>query len=319
MPFRSVRPPPDARYSVLFFLGGKSVMRRAVVVIAMSAVALAGCGSSGGGGNPSATGNGVLDPSALVAASYSKITAAKTAKVDVSFSLTQGQQSGGSGTDLHFSGTGGLNFGDKAGDLTLDLPDDGQLQERILGTVIYEKLPASEAGTSPLLKGKWLKIDLNKAAQQQGLSSAGNMGPSDPSQIFHMLTSVSNGVTKVGDEKVRGVDTTHYRAVVDLGKVGAQQGYSPADVAKLKQLMGTSSYPVDVWIDKDGLPRRVQFDQPVPTTSAAGLKGARMIATEEFYDFGTPVSVQAPPADQTVDASKITGGTSGSAGQPTHA
>jgi hypothetical protein len=280
--------------------------KKMLAVSALSAVALVGCGSSGGGATAvSGAKSSVLDPAALVAASYTKMTAAKTAKLDLSMKLSA---SGAGGGDFSFTGTGAEDFAKKAATLSLSLPEGkGTIDERVLEKTVYEKLPATEA--PPALKGKWVKIDLDKAAQAAGLGSTGDTSNSDPTQILQMLSSVSDGVTKVGDEQVRGVNTHHFRAVVDLGKVSAKAGNSPAQIDRLKQMLGTSSYPVDIWVDDSGLTHRLQFQMPLPkqTTQGSGLTDAKMVATEEFYDFGTPVSVEAPPAADTVDISQLSG------------
>ena len=44
------------------------------------------------------------------------------------------------------------------------------------------------------------------------------LGQSDPPQFLAYLETVSAGVTKVGTETMRGVDTTHYHATLDLAK-----------------------------------------------------------------------------------------------------
>jgi hypothetical protein len=304
-------------------------MRRVVVLLAMSTVAIAGCGSSGGSAKPAAAPSTVSvtpgagsaqSPGALVAASYSKMTAAKTAKLDLTFHLTAGSAGstgGGSGTDIHFTGTGVQDFANKKALLTVQDPSGETIEERLLGRVIYVKLPPAATGSDSQLRGKsWLKTDLDKAAQSAGLGSSGAGSTSDPTQILQLLSSVSDQVTKVGDEKVRGTDTTHYHAVMDLTKASTSQGNTPQQADRLKQLLGTSTMPVDVWVDGDGLARRLQFQMPLPKAQAsqAGLANGSIASTEEFYDFGTPVSVDAPPADQTVDALSLSG-----AGGTTHA
>ncbi len=130
-----------------------------------------------------------------------------------------------------------------------------------------------------------------------------------------MLTAVSNKVEEAGTEQVRGVDTKHFRVTVDLTKASTAQGNTPEQAKRLEQLLGTSTMPVDVWVDAQGLPHRLQFRMPVPKSAAgsSGMTNARMVATEEFYDFGTPVDVSPPPAADTVDALSLPGA-NGSAG-----
>lgn len=299
-------------------------MRRVVVALAMSGVVLSGCGTSGGPGQPTAAPSTAAAtgaepapaPGALVAASYGKMTEARTAKLDLSFRLTAGSVGDASGADIRFGGSGVQDFVGKRAALTVEDPGGQRIEQRLIGTTMYIKVPEQAKG-SPALAGKtWLKTDLEKAAQSAGIGSSGAGTGGDPSQMLQMLGSVSNEVTEVAREDVRGVGTTHYRAVVDLTKASTQQGNTPAEAARLKQLLGTSTMPVDVWVDGEGLARRMQFQMPVPKAAAgqSGMRDAKMMATVEYSDFGTPVDVQEPPATQTADASALGSGGSGSGG-----
>ena len=88
-------------------------------------------------------------------------------------------------------------------------------------------------------------------------------------------------MTKVGDETIDGVDTTHYRGRLDL--------------SKLKQLPGAGTQPYDVWIGKDdGYVHRMR------TGYGVGKQSVSMTMT--FSDFGKDVSVTVPPQSQTFEA-----------------
>ena len=69
-------------------------------------------------------------------------------------------------------------------------------------------------------------------------------------------------------------------------------------------MQGTSTQPVDVWVDKQGRVRRlsetVDMTHAAPPTPGATLPSS-IALTLEYYDFGTPVRVEIPPADQTTD------------------
>jgi hypothetical protein len=79
--------------------------------------------------------------------------------------------------------------------------------------------------------------------------------------------------------------TTHYVATVDAEKV---RRALPGGAGGL----GGSTVPVDVWVDADGLVRRVHV-----SAGAAGGRGG-MEAQLDITDLGVPVDVTAPPADQ---------------------
>jgi hypothetical protein len=168
----------------------------------------------------------------------------------------------------------------------------GPLEERVVDGTVYVQLPASILG---LLGGsggsKWFSFS------SSGLGGAASpvpgLGEADPSQFLAYLETVSDNVKNVGSESIRGVETTHYHATLDLGKAidKAQVPQSLRD--SLQQVLAQSGaqapvIPVDVFVDAGGRLRRVSM-----TLSAATV-------TLDLYDFGVPVNVQAPPADQIV-------------------
>ena len=158
---------------------------------------------------------------------------------------------------------------------------------------------------------KWLKFDLAKVGKDLGIDLAqlGQVGQ-DPSQSMQMLKAVGGDVKKVGEEKVRGVDTTHYSAKVDFEKYPAAVPASDRAAVKksidnLIKLTGQRTVPVDVWVDDDKVVRR--FGQTIKTKlPGAGSMQMKMIM--DFYDFGTKVDVKKPPADQVQDISELAAG-----------
>jgi hypothetical protein len=160
---------------------------------------------------------------------------------------------------------------------------DVEIDEVLDGTIVYMKSPLFAAA---LPAGKtWLKLDLAKVGKSQGIDLSQLMGQ-DPAQSFAQLQA-SGQVTKVGDETIDGVDTTHYRGRIDLSKL--PQG------AKVAALAHAKYGPYDVWIGKDdGYVRRVR--------SSYTLQQQSIGLTMNFSDFGKDVSVNVPAAAETADA-----------------
>lgn len=283
---------------------------RAVVVATASALALAGCGSGGSGPTGGGAGQAALSPGAIVAGSYQKVADAKTAKFDMTFQLNAPSEPEG---NVSFDGKGEQDFSKGLAAITVNAPGGQTIEQRIIGTTVYIKLPPGTPASSQLGDKTWLKTDLDKAAESAGLGSSGGGAGQDPSQILQMLGNVSDQVTTVGQEPVRGTPTTHYRADVDLAKAATAQGNTPQQAQRLQKLLGANSLPVDVWIGEDGLPHRMRFEMPLPAEATGGVE-ATMAATVEYYDFGTPVDVAAPSASETADLPLPTGGSTGSGG-----
>ncbi len=171
------------------------------------------------------------------------------------------------------------------------------------GTAMYMRFPMLDAltGTS-----KWLSMDLEElgaAGDQLGFGA----GSGNPAQLLEALRGVADDIEELGQQDIRGVPTSGYKVTVDLARAleqateGARELLEPA----LEQL-GDAQMPVEVWIDADGLPRRVVTDMSdLMAAAGAGLGAAS--ATMEFFDYGTPVEVQVPDPSETVSFMDVMG------------
>ena len=272
-------------------------MRRGLFLF-LAALAVAGCG---GGSTLS------FDPAASAA------TTSDTGSAKVAFDTTVN----GGGTNLHVTGDGAVDFRDRVASMTFDVGDllrgsgvpasaDEQWTILTNGLVVYMRAPTL-ARQLPGAK-EWLKLDVEQLAKSRNVNVGQfrQLTQNDPTQMLDYLKAVSGKIDEVGHEDVRGVATTHYRAKVDLDKVADQ---APANVREtfrtsiqaLERGLGTHELPVDVWVDSKNLVRR--FSQHLTVAS-----GGKVDFTVDFFDFGTPVSVQTPPASDTIDLGQLLGG-----------
>jgi hypothetical protein len=283
--------------------------KTSLVLLCTAALGLAACGSSGSTSSPSATKPTAksLDPTTIIAAAFTKTSAAKSARLALTYQVTSGTATSASGVNERATGSGVINFVGKQADLTVIGPTGQSIEERLIGTVAYVKLPSQLAHTYPQLHGKtWLSQKIANNSASLGFGSGGS-DASDPTSILRLVSIVSDRVDKIGTESVRGTPTTHYRATVSFAKAAAKQGLPRAQIQAVEKAIGTATFPVDLWIDDQGVARRMQFRFPLPkaTSSAAAGQSGHVTETLELFDFGTPVSVAAPPASQTADASAL--------------
>jgi hypothetical protein len=277
-----------------------------VAVCAAGATACSGQQGQPGGGQASAGAAPSSQGSAVkvVQAAYDKTTAAHTAKIRVCGKI---QVQGKAQT---FTGHGVANFDAHAARFTEKLPRGaGSVQVRYLNKHVYAKLPKQAA--SKISGGKqWIGIDLAKVAQQKYGASLQQLQqnlPSNPTEELTYLRAVSkNGVHDLGKQTVHGVGATHYKATVDLDKAAKQQ--KPAAQHALQQLekqVGTSTLPVQVWIDKQGRVVQMRFTEHLHPQQKGGDAKASgpvdLTVTEALSDFGTPAHVSAPPQSKTTD------------------
>lgn len=269
-----------------------------------AALVIAGCG--GGGGGPK------LDVPPERAMSFSADKTAGAGSSKMAFEATTVL----SGERLSFGGVGAFDYKTRQGSLSLDLSDflkavgvkSTRFEVLVDGPVVYMKFPGVFAKQLPGGGAKpWVKIDLAEAAALKGVNlSQLQQLNQDPSQILDYLRSTTGDVKEVGQETIRGVNTTQYEATIDLAKVPAQappelRKAAEASLAQLIGRLGTSKLPVQVWVDAEGLLRRFSEVISIP----AGTTKATTSITMEFYDYGTKVDVSPPPADETIDLAAI--------------
>jgi LppX_LprAFG lipoprotein len=276
-------------------------MKRAALASLLVAVTVAGCG--GGSSQPASTDQVDISTSAApqaqaVLAAGQRTSAETSARVSFKATFTG---------DTNGTMTGEGVFSQRQGHLTMDLGGltgvgTGQAEIVFDKLVYYMKLPPGSGASLPPGK-EWFKLDFAKLGKQQGLdlSQLMQLNQSDPSQALDFLQGASDDFEEVGQEEVRGEQTTHYKGTVDLEKVAQE---APADVQEqyreLSELTGDKKVPMDVWIGDDGLVRKIAFTQAVPNGGSVKME-------EELYDFGTDEQVEVPSDDAVVDLTALLG------------
>ena len=159
---------------------------------------------------------------------------------------------------------------------------------------IYLRLPMLDelTGTSGWLVAGPADVGEGQSAPSPG----GSRGVFDPSALLEVLRGVTDDVETVGRDEVRGVPTTRYSATVRLADAldRAPSDRRRALQAQLEQLgVGDALIPVEAWIDRDGLARRVTMGFAGP--SAAATDGSATVEISiELFDYGRPVSIEVP-------------------------
>ncbi|MGD0881349.1 MAG: hypothetical protein ABSB09_07265 [Acidimicrobiales bacterium] len=283
--------------------------RRVAVGVLGAAVLLAGCGgaaSSTGSSSGTASTAAPGSPAAVVLDAYQRTVADRTADV----SLTETVTGGTTGT-VTVNGSGQVDFTTGDAQFTLTVPPVGSITMRLLKPEVYLQLPA--AADAGLPGGvSWVSLDLDtvtKSLTGQSLSQLSSSADVSTDGLSYLEGVSADGVTTVGPATIDGVSTTEYSATIDLAKVGDQRPPRVrAALQRLESSVGLSNVPIQVWIDAQGQVRQESFQETV----TAGGASHSVSATIGYSDFGTPVSVVAPPANQVAPLSSLTGGSSDS-------
>ena len=190
------------------------------------------------------------------------------------------------------SGQGVMDFTNNAAqfDMTyhgVKALDGMTISMRYTGGDAYVSLPMM--GT--LLPGRsWISVPVG--------GSSLSPGSSNPASLLQILQSEGDQVTPLGSSVVDGMPIHGYHVVVPEAAI--QQRIAKADLPvgaaqALQGMFGTGGIAMDVFVnDAGGLLRRLQADLAL---TLAGHSGTGKI-TEDTSNYGVPVTVTAPPADQ---------------------
>ena len=265
--------------------------RLCVVIIAAVAGLIAGCGT--------------VQASAGALSAAVANTAATSSRVAVSTTVS------GPGMTTTFTATGEFDYAHPRGVLRMGGgPGLGGVEVRYLPPRLYVKL-AGAAGVL-LPEGKaWVEMSLPGHAAAGGLPflPLGDVNAS-PMDLLAALTAIASKVTDLGPATVRGVAVTHYRVSIDLAKAEAhQRPQERAEFHSFASSLDSATLPVDVWVDGQARVRRVAISLATPRD--AGMPaGFGVTQAVDYYDFGVPVRVSAPPASEVTSASEVSQGMS---------
>lgn len=267
------------------------MVRKLLPALAASALLLAACSGSA--------------PGEVVAQASEKTQSQETSRVSFEGTI---EVSGGD--PVTFTGEGTADYESQGAQMTFDmsevfsqtgaqLPGTQDMEVIVDGSVVYMKAEFFKQ-LAPGIK-EWLKIDYRKAAEAQGidLSQLNQLGRNDPLLELSLLKGAGK-VEEAGTEEVRGVSTTHYEMTVDLEEVSktAPEELRP-QFDQLIEASGSKTLPVDVWIDDEGLVRRVGYEFELQNTPSG--EPSETTTTLELYDFGIDAGIQPPPESETTD------------------
>lgn len=195
------------------------------------------------------------------------------------------------GTDAVLSGDGTYDWRVDKGRTTYQIPV-GKVEQRLLGAELFYILPQQG--------GAFFRVPTAEvAATPLG-------GTIDPTAQLHALAAVTEA-EHVGEETVRGVPTTHYRGTYDVAEAVARAQGLTRDALRssLGAASGVQEATYDVFLDEDGLLRRLTQTVEVPASPQTNGQALTVTTTLELYDFGLKVVVPGPQADLIRDGAPL--------------
>jgi hypothetical protein len=203
------------------------------------------------------------------------------------------------------------------GDLTHRLIDMSVVSGPAVGSefrfvegVFYEKLPPGLPRPSAV-STPWMSLASGLPSSRSAIP--GVQGGSDPTQTLSQLESLSNGAItgaeRLGATDIKGVPTSEYRLELDVTKL---QAAAQAGAASLGGLTGGTlptmtfhSMSMTVWVDAQGLIRQQEVTEDI-SASVRGIEAeVRPDITMDYWDFGLPVDIQAPPSSEVTPVTSL--------------
>jgi hypothetical protein len=156
-----------------------------------------------------------------------------------------------------------------------------------------------------VLGSECLRVDVGATT---GLGAAGaglaSPGGADATSLLRLLGG-TEAVEELGTETLFGAETTHYRGTITTERALAELPDDAAEALRgaLDRLGiddATLARGVDVWIDADGLVRRIRQESAAP-----GGQDGSLVTVVSFERFGVDATVDIP--DDAVDAGDLIG------------
>jgi hypothetical protein len=231
-------------------------------LVLTTAIGLTGCARTSDG-TPSGATTRSADPTAELADAAVKLT---QQSMKVTMELTGGLRMTGVADPKADKAQMEMTIGTGAGAGT-----DGTAQIRKIGKDMWMRFSGSMGALDGLGKGKWMHLDISTL----GDGSAFGISGSDPAAAAKMIKAASN-VKRTGDHRYSGVLDLTKAQTVDSKVVGS---------------LGEKAKAVPFTATTDDQGRIIEM-----TVDLTGIGPATGVLKTTYSDFGTPVSVTAPPA-----------------------
>ncbi|MCW2793697.1 MAG: hypothetical protein JWO76_2795 [Nocardioides sp.] len=215
-----------------------------------------------------------VDPAELTAKFATAFENTTTAHAEVTSELMGGALNGKG--DLDYTGDSPA----ASMVMTGDAFNGEEAETRLVDGIMYMKLGS-------FTDNKFAKIDLSDPN-----NPLGTLGDTvDPKAALDKIGAAMTKATYVGEEDVDGQAMQHYTASVDMAKVLEGMGQDGATSGT--QIPKSMEY--DVWFDGEGRLAKMVVDMAKLGTT-----------TTTLTDFGTDVSIEAPPASEITKSSPFT-------------
>jgi hypothetical protein len=213
------------------------------------------------------------------------------------------------GLQQSVSANGAFDFAQNVGTMTMTIPVNGQQyseQEIIDGSTAYVNVGNLVPGLAP--SRPWVSEDVSQAG-----NSGSGLNAMDPTDMLQQLQTSGGSVTSLGLTTYDGTSVTEYQATLPSSALMGDIGTLPPSMQQGVSGLNLPDMQMDIYVTQDNLLKALVL--PSYSVSFSG-QTMTMDMTLVLSNYGTPVTVTPPPADQVQSLSQLGGGlgNSGSTG-----
>ena len=281
--------------------------QRAIGVAVVLAVGLgiAACSSSSTANPPSSTGAPAASPSVVL------LRAVQSTEQQDSADITMRVQANVAGKQVGVTGSGAVDLTTNAMQLTLNIHGVRSVAGLTSLSVIsvdgttYVSIPL----ISKILPGKsWV-------SEPSTSSSATGTEITNASDMLRVLSAKGAVVTRTGSTTIGTTPVTAYDVSIPPSALRSRLssvGMSASDTSAVEHFFDNGGLSFRVYVSSDNRIRRMSLSIAVPASSSTPANHEAVVI--DFTNYGTPVSVTAPPASQVASLQQLIGlnGPSGS-------
>ncbi|MFE7933258.1 hypothetical protein ACFU6S_31960 [Streptomyces sp. NPDC057456] len=243
----------------------------------------AGCSVGGAAAEDGRAG----DPVETLHRAADTLVQAGTSKARTSMEMATG------GTRVTIRGQGVYDYRKQRGELKVLLPQDpaGTREHRPITELLAPGALFMKNRGAGVPDDKWVRVET--AALSDGNLVTG--GATDPFAAAEVLRGTRTA-TYVGRTEVAGTAVRHYRGIADLSVAAGKASADGRDALRAAAKgFATARVPFDVYLDDDGRIRKVRHR--FSFVNGQRKEVVAVASTTLLYDFGAPVEVRLPAAD----------------------
>jgi hypothetical protein len=204
------------------------------------------------------------------------------------------------GMHENVSANGAMDFAHKVGTMTMTIPVNGQQyteQEIMDGSTVYVNIGGLGGGLAPAKP--WVSENVGQLGNSSGLNTL------DPTSMLRQLQTAGGTVTSLGQTTYDGTSVTEYAATLPASAMMGEIGKLPSSLQQGVSGLNLPDMHMNIYVTQDHLLKALSV--PSYSVSFSG-QTMSMDMTMVLSNYGIPVNVTPPPADQVQPLSQLGGG-----------